>query len=278
MTDVTSTLREYLSDFGNKKKIDGQNLEQCLSEIKAVLEGSAKGRKASISPSQTNMTPRQLWFTLNGFENEYNPDQFKEFSKLKMLYSSVCEHVLSLLMKEAGLDFEAPKERLKVVITTPDGHEVEMVGSDDGSLDGNVIDIKMPNEEVFKTKFKSPKYLAENDMFGYLPQAYLYSKAKGQPFSGWIVSCASTGAVKFISAKGINLEESLDEFKENYDLAMKAKTYEEAPCKFDYIDDKGKIPWQCSRCRFRDACWGDQNLIRIENKSGSLRHEYVPSD
>lgn len=266
-------LKQFLPNFGNNHVLDEGNVQACLKEIEAVLKGSAKGRKASISPSQTNLTPRQIWFTLNGFEEVYNPDQFKATSKLKMLFSSVCEHIFVLMLKEAGVDVEAPKGKIRVVIDTPDGHEIEMFGSDDYRVDGKIIDAKMPNEETYNKKFKNAKTLEEGDLFGYRAQAHLYSEGEQMEFAGWDIICSSTGKFKHISAEGLDLAASLDNFKANYDAAIKAKTAEEAHCPFDYVEEKGTIPWQCSRCRFRDVCW--DNLKRIEKPNEVVRHEYL---
>ena len=269
-------LMQFLPNLGNNHKLDEGNVQDCLKEIEAVLKGSAKGRKASISPSQTNLTPRQIWFTLNGFESVYNPDQFKPSSKLKMLFSSVCEHVFALMLKEAGVDLQAPKGKIRVVIDTPDGHEIEMFGSDDYRIDGKIVDCKMPNEENYKKKFKSAAALADGDIFGYLPQAHLYSEGEQMEFVGWDVVCSSTGKFKHLNAEGLDLYASLDKFKNNYDIAKQAHTFEDAPCEFDYVEDSGNIPWQCTRCRFRDVCW--DSLERIEKPNEVVRHRYVHSD
>ena len=287
-------LAELLPQLGNKVVFKEENVQALLEEVKAIVEGSAYGRSPSISPSQTNLTVRQLWYVLNGFTDVYNPDQFKPESKMKMLFSSVCEHVLILLLKEAGANIEVPKERIHVEFTTPKGRLVKINGTDDYRIDGEVVDCKMPNEEVYKDKFKSTKKLKEGDVFGYVPQGHCYAKGADKNFMGWDVCCTSTGKIKHISAKGIDMEASIQPFLIRYDEAMDAE--DETPdCSFrsmshydrskggmmttqfsadspqEFLELSGNVlPWECSRCPWRDTCWA--NLERIEKASGSVRH------
>ena len=59
----------------------------------------------------------------------YNPDQFKPQAKLKMLNNSILEHVFVFLMKEAGINVEAPKNKVKIEIVSPQGNPIVMHGS-----------------------------------------------------------------------------------------------------------------------------------------------------
>ena len=290
-------LWKLLPQLGNKVEFKEENIQAFLEEIEAVVRGSALGRSPSISPSQTNQTVRQLWFCLNDVESTYNPDQFKPASKMKMLFSSVCEHVLILLLKEAGANIDVPKGRIHVEFTTPKGNIIKMSGTDDYRIDDEVVDCKMPDAEVYKTKFKSAKALVKGDVFGYIPQGNCYAKGAGKEFGGWDICNTSTGEIKHISAKTIDMEKSMGAFFNRYDEAVEAgdvmpdcqfsswshydgtrksmqttKFSAANPQPFLELSD-GVLPWECSRCIRRDTCWTD--LERIDKPKDGVRHRVV---
>lgn len=288
-------LAALLPQLGNKVVFKDEDMQDFLEEVKSVMKGSAYGRTPSISPSQTSLTVRQLWYILNDITDVYNPDQFKPSSKMKMIFSSVCEHVLILLLKEAGANIEVPKSRIHVEFTTPKGNVVKMSGTDDYRIDGQIVDCKMPSEDVMKDKFKSVNALVEGDKFGYIPQAGCYSKGSGLPFMGWDICCTSTGKIKHISAETIDLDAGMLPFLNRYDEAVEAK--EVPDCQFStywkydrdtktmihtvfsfegrqaYLEGSGGlIPWQCSRCPWRDTCWIEE-IERIDKPNEVVRHK-----
>lgn len=291
------TLRQYLPTLGNGEPLTNQEaLERCMSEIRNTIEASILGRKPSISPSGTENAPRYFKHILDGNTDVFNPDQFKPQAKLKMLINSVVEHVIVLLMEEAGINVEAPKNKMHVKIETPAGNIVEMAGSYDYTINGKIVDAKVVNKENFQGKFKSAKHLASNDIFGYLLQGYLYETGEGKPFYGWDVFCGDDYRFKHISSRNIQqgIQDKLERFGRRYDEALEAESAYDLPLCYPletkqtrlingefvqtnepltnpFTGEEGtRIAWQCSRCPFRDSCF--KNLTEERKPNDGVRH------
>ena len=263
-------LQQFLPNIGNRTEVSTERLDACLDAIRETIQGSFRGRKPSLSPSNTNLTARQIWFILEG-DDHCNTDQFKPTARFKMLVNSVVEHVLVLLMEEAGVDVKVNKEKVKLSLTTPDGHVIDMAGSYDYEIDGKIVDCKVVEPTNYSAKFKNSEKLKENDMFGYFNQAYCYSLATGKDFAGWDVLELSKGKMKFVPVNQEDLDGNLDKFLSAYDEAKRAKTYEDAHCEFSTMDKDSKIRWQCSRCPFRDKCWEKYDLVE-DRRDEVVRH------
>lgn len=262
-------LEEMLSKLGSNYEPSEENIKECMSAIEDSIRSAFKRRKPSISPSQTGLTERQIWFITNGHTDVYNPDQFKPETRLKMLVSSVAEHLIVMLMREGGVDVKNVQKRLKVKIEEAG---MELTGSNDYEIDG-VVDCKVTNSDSFKTKFRSAKTLAENDHFGYLGQAYLYAKGSGKYFQGWDVFDANTFKFKHVSAKNIQkeLKEAYDEFVSKLHVASLMDHWDDVePCyELEHTNSGTRLAWQCSRCPWRDTCWPN---IEEERRGTVVRH------
>lgn len=279
------TLRHHLSTLGNGEPIQNKEaLDRCVDEIRTTIEASVLGRKPSISPSGTEHSPRYFRHILDGTTDVYNPDQFKPQAKLKMLINSVVEHIIVLLMEEAGINVEAPKNRVAVSILSPAGNKIEMRGSYDYTIDGEIVDAKVVNRENFMGKFKSSSAIANNDIFGYLLQGYLYETGEGKPFVGWDVFCGDDMRFRHVSARSIkgDIEQKLNRFGDRYDQAVRADSVWELPLchKLETTNRNGvpldgtRLAWQCSRCPFRDTCF--KNLREERKPNDVVRHWIAP--
>jgi len=257
--------KQWIHDkVGNGVDADEELLEECLGAIKDTLRAQLKGRGLQkLSPSGTSATERQMWCMENGVETT-NRDQFKQATRLKMIVSSVAEHTIVYLMKEAGIPIERCQERTETNLG-----EITLRGSWDYVLDGEVVDFKCTSDENYKDKFKSSKSLSESDPFGYKAQLSIYAQGAGLPAGGWHVYNLNTGDIKAIPFKG--LEESADfevhEFTNRLTESRKYDSVEDIPvCQFPqnhwhkgnpYVNGSGElqVAWNCARCNYLDKCW-----------------------
>lgn len=270
--------------------LNENNLSATLEAMEECLRSFFKGRKPSISPSGTNITPRQMKLIMEG-KMKHNPDQFKYNARLKMLLASLAEHMNVFLMKEAGLDIANEQRTVKVDIIH-DGEKVgDMRGSNDYTLNGQVRDFKCSNAENFagshkdfkgnkiKAKWSSPSTLSEQDHFGYRVQGFIYDLGASKEgwsngFSGWDVFNLNTGEIKSVNAKSIMAETEMeyDQFCEMYSDVKEASSFEEFPyCEDLWTDSKGRerLHWKCVRCQGVEACF--PNSKRIEEGTSVMR-------
>lgn len=295
-----NVFRSYLSTLGNGEPLaNNEAMDRCIEEIRKTLEASIRGRSPSISPSGTENAPRYFKHILDGNTDVYNPDQFKPQAKLKMLINSVVEHVIVLLMEEAGINVEAPKNRVSIEITSPAGNVISMKGSYDYTIDGKIVDAKVVNRDNYAGKFRSSSSLANSDVFGYLLQGYLYEKGEGKPFVGWDVFCGDDYRMRHVSSLPIkgDVEAKLARFGGRYDTALEAESAYDLPLCYSLETEKlswpdqqptgvllenpftgehgTRIAWQCSRCPFRDECFKD---LREERKQNDVVRHWLPED
>tara|TARA_R100000951_G_scaffold63860_3_gene53622 strand:+ start:3314 stop:4003 length:690 start_codon:yes stop_codon:yes gene_type:complete len=219
-------LKKFLDEkVGKGHKPSPDNLSECLKEIEKGIVNTLKGRKPSISPSQTNKSVSDMWLILNGRGDEIVND-FSPELRLKMLAGTVLEPLFVLLMKEAGVEFDATQGKTEIKVTD----DFTMFGSYDYIIDGEVIDLKTTNMFSYSGKFKNQDTFAENDKYGYLGQAICYAKGAGKPFGGWHVLETNFFNFKELKADqlGYDMECAWDGFVERLSKARKCKTYEEA--------------------------------------------------
>lgn len=219
-------LKKFLDKkYGDNYVPDESNLEKCLEDIKHCILSSCKGRKPSISPSQTKMSARDMWLILNGRGNEIVKDFTPEL-KLKMLAGSVLEPVIVFLMKEAGVKFDSTQASVELTLPVS-GYT--MRGSCDYVIDGKVWDLKTTNSFSFNKKFKSAEDLAANDSYGYLGQGGLYAMGAGLPFGGW--HAIETNFFNFKEMEADEIQYEIDMEIEHFDKklarVMTYKTLEE---------------------------------------------------
>ena len=145
----------------------------------------------------------------------------------------------------------------------------DMKGTYDIIIDDKVYDIKSASPFAFEKKFGESgggfHKIAEDDVFGYLSQGYLYSEATGKPFGGWIVVNKATGEMLVSQPPENDTEyrkKALDKVHHNIKALM-----EDAPFEKCY-DLQEEVFYQkktgnkvlgtvCSYCPYKHKCWGD---------------------
>ena len=148
-----------LSD-GKSLNIDEKTIDDFGESMKKALSHWANPKpKATDTLRMSNIGKplRQLWYDMRS-ENK-KTERIPSSVFIKFLYGHLLEEVLLLLIKLAG--HKVTGEQKEVKVSGIKGHM-------DCIIDGEVIDIKTASGFAFK-KFKN-KTLAEDDVFGYLPQ------------------------------------------------------------------------------------------------------------
>lgn len=280
MRKYLKIFNEFLSNCVSKTghTLDEDNLKYCMTSIEDVLRGQFKGRKPSISPSNSMVAPRKMWFTLNK-NNKTHGDEFNTNTLLKMGGASILEYYVLFLMKEAGIPIEGQQRKIKYDLLDKDGNKVYTVkGSMDFILDGKVYDFKCTNKEAYSTKFRSETALMECGDFavGYIPQGELYGKGISLPFGGWLVLCLDDFKMKLVKYEKAKVfaDEAINVLTQNISVVEPLASPNNLEACFPTETTKEgapKIAWQCSKCVFRDDCWGDS--ITEENTPwGTKRH------
>jgi len=148
-----------LSD-GESLNIDDKTIDAFGESMKEVLSQWANPRprdSGTLRMSNIGKPMRQLWYDMRS--ESKTTERIKPSVFIKFLYGHLLEEVLLMLIKIAG--HEVTDEQKEVSVSGIKGHM-------DCVIDGEVIDIKTASGFAFK-KFYN-KTLAEDDMFGYLPQ------------------------------------------------------------------------------------------------------------
>ena len=138
-------------------------------------------------------------------------------------------------------------------------------GTADIVIDGVLYDIKSASNYGFN-KFSSSGGFMDvynNDPFGYVVQGYLYAKALGYPFGGWIVINKNTGEVAVCETPQLADKYMTDA------LAVAAKTVDavmtDAPFERSFEDEEETfykkptgnrvLKFTCAYCDYRKECW-----------------------
>lgn len=219
-------LKKFLDTcVGNGHTPNPDALSECMKEIERGIVNTLKGRKPSISPSQTNRSVSDMWLILNGRGEEIQND-FSPELRLKMLAGTVLEPLFVLLMKEAGVKFDATQGFAEIQVTD----DFKMKGSFDYIIDGEVWDLKTTNMFSYSGKFKNAETFVEQDKYGYLGQAKSYELGAGKPFAGWHALETNFFNFKELRSDDMQYEMDLawDDFVERLKKAQQCKSYEEA--------------------------------------------------
>ena len=202
---------------------------------------------------------------------DYDPDVIPDVDYTlikKFLFGDIIEAVAIAIMKSAGVEIQDEQKPVSLDIAG-----MTLKGTYDVRIDNKVYDIKSASPAAFSSKFgANGGYFSvkKNDPFGYIPQGYLYAKAAGVEFGGWIVINKATGewavcetpdiydkdAEEAITLAETNIKEILSKspFKRGFEDS--AETYKDKEKKLKYTGNR-LLPVDCSFCGYRKHCWPD---------------------
>ena len=238
-----------LSD-GKSLNIDEKTIDDFGESMKKALSHWAdpKPRAANtLRMSNIGKPLRQLWYDMRS-ENK-KTERIPSPVFIKFLYGHLLEEVLLLLIKLAG--HKVTGEQKEVKVSGIKGHM-------DCIIDGEVIDIKTASGFAFK-KFKN-KTLAEDDVFGYLPQLAGYEASQGTNKGGFLAMNKESGEIALYRPDSFDKPNIKTKIKTIKKL-IKVDTppdlcYNPIP---EGAAGNMKLPRGCVYCRHKFECHADAN-------------------
>lgn len=201
--------------------------------------------------------------------------------KLRNLFGDLLEAVVVMLLKTVKANIDSVQGNVKLKT-----EYFDMKGTYDIIIDDKVYDIKTASPFAFEKKFGQQgggfHKIAEDDVFGYLSQGYLYSEATKKPFGGWIVINKATGEMLVTSPPEDDEEYrkiAIDRVKDNVKALMEDVPFERC---FELVEEtfykkptgNKVLGTVCSFCPYKHKCWGDniQYLPQQQSKSSSPKY------
>lgn len=183
-----------------------------------------------------------------------------EVDVVKFATGDMLEHWLLMVLRAADLGVEDWDVSVETEIS---GEKIK--GTLDIIINGGVWDIKTASDYSFKkfSEFGGFADVEGADAFGYVTQGFLYSKATGLPFRGWIVINKNNGQIafckvpdyyhKFADAALKQAEDSVRAKMENWPFE---RCFEDVPETFRKKETGNRIlEYPCTFCPYRYACW-----------------------
>jgi len=238
-----------LSD-GESLNIDEKTIDDFGESMKKALSHWANPKSRATNTlrmSNIGKPLRQLWYDIRS-ENK-KTERIPSSVFIKFLYGHLLEEVLLLLIKLAG--HKVTGEQKEVKVSGIKGHM-------DCIIDGEVIDIKTASGFAFK-KFKN-KTLAEDDVFGYLPQLAGYEAAVGTNKGGFLAMNKESGEIALYRPDSFDKPNIRTKIK----LVKKLIKVDTPPdlC-YNPIPEGAagnmKLPIGCVYCRHKFECHADAN-------------------
>ena len=199
-------------------------------------------------------------------------------SKLRNLFGDLIEIIVLAIMRASNVNVESYQRHVKYKIHD----KLEMSGSTDVEIDGKVYDIKSASPFSYDKKFGKDgggfKKVADEDVFGYLSQGYLYAEALGKPFGGWIVINKSTGQIQLTAPPSEDSEykdKALSIAKTNAQTLLEDKEFKrcftDEEETFRQVKTGNRVLGTvCSFCAYKKPCWGD-NLQFLPQQQSKAR-------
>lgn len=200
------------------------------------------------------------------------------------------EHWLIMILKAAGVPVEAVDINTKLELA---GQTIN--GTADIIIDGILYDIKSASSYGFNKFSERGGFLdvLENDTFGYVTQGYLYSKAIGKPFGGWIVINKNDGAIAVCETPQEDTKYARDAVKKGEDAVIAIMESSEFKRCFEDEEETFRkkptgnrvLPFVCSWCDYKHSCWKDlTHRPQVMSKARDVKWawytdlQYIPAE
>jgi len=259
-------------------KIQHEFAKDCLLAVQKQFTGNRESdfriRMSNIGRPlcQLQMEKKYSSDSNVGYADDYN-------SKLRNLYGDIIEAVVVMLLKTVQVKINGLQGKVKLKTKYFD-----IKGTYDIIIDDKVYDIKSASNFSFIHKFKKGfKSMAESDVFGYLPQGYLYSKALNKDFGGWIVVNKETGEMLITSPPDNDSDykrKAIRRARRNIKALMTDEPFER---KFELKNEKFNksetgnkvLDTVCTFCQYKHKCWGDSLQYLPQQQSRAANPPYV---
>jgi hypothetical protein len=178
-----ATLEEHIEKFG----------EDCKKAIRDNLLAKRSEEPFKLRMSNLGKPLRQLML-----EKLHGRSEMDAQMRFRMAYGYIWESFTVFLLKAAGLSIEEGKQVTLSIPYAADKPPIEVNGTMDIKIDGEIYDIKSASSWSFDNKFTTFDNMESDDPFGYCGQAFGYSIADKSRFAGWIVCDKSDGRIKVV--------------------------------------------------------------------------------
>ena len=186
-------------------------------------------------------------------------------SKMRFILGDLIEALAVAILKSSGIKIDSMQEKVTHAFKND-----AINGTYDVEIMGKIWDIK-----------SASPYSFQYDTFAYLAQGYLYSKATGKDFGGWIVINKSTGEWSVLETP-INNEEASNKILEQVEKDLRTLN-SDAPFKRLFEDEEeyfNKKPTgnrilgkECTFCAYKKTCW--ENLEYLpQQQSKAISPKY----
>ena len=255
-------------------EIQKEFAKDCLSAVQKQFtdkrESEFRIRMSNIGRPlcQLQMEKKYATDSTVGYADNYN-------TKLRNLYGDIIEAVVVMLLRVVKVNIQGVQGKVKLKTKYFD-----IKGTYDIIIDDKVYDIKSASSFSFRYKFgQGFQSIANDDVFGYLPQGYLYAQSLKKNFGGWIVINKETGEMLITEPPQEDYKfkrEALKRANTNIKALMKDEPFER---QFELKNEKfGRnetgnkvLGTVCSYCQYKHKCWGDdiQYLPQQQSKSAN---------
>jgi hypothetical protein len=255
-------------------EIQKEFAKDCLSAVQKQFtdkrESEFRIRMSNIGRPlcQLQMEKKYATDSTVGYADNYN-------TKLRNLYGDIIEAVIVMLLRVVKVNIQGVQGKVKLKTKYFD-----IKGTYDIIIDDKVYDIKSASSFSFRNKFgQGFQSIANDDVFGYLPQGYLYAQSLKKNFGGWIVINKETGEMLITEPPQEDSKfkrEALKRANTNIKALMKDEPFER---QFELKNEKfGRnetgnkvLGTVCSYCQYKHKCWGDdiQYLPQQQSKSAN---------
>ena len=258
-------IHQYLDRASNgQTTMSDETIEQVAQDIKDALKrqfgGGNKRGEFRLRMSNIGRPTCQLWWEKNHPEKALpKPTTFV----MNMLIGDIVEAAFKGILKEAGVKYEDKDNDVSLELDN-----ATVNGSYDLVVDGALDDVKSASHWSYTNKFDSYDTLAKGDSFGYVGQLAGYIKASGKKVGGWWVVNKANGQIKYVPAKGLDLDNEIKKLNETAKAVednVFSRCFEPEPEVYRGKESGNKIlPEGCKFCDYRYACW--ENIKDLPSK------------
>ena len=201
-------------------------------------------------------------------------------AKMRFIFGDLIEALAVAILKASGIKIEEFQKKVKYKF---DKDKID--GTYDVKIQNRIWDIKSASPYSFKYKFGDAggfDAIVNDDPFGYVSQGYLYAKADGVNFGGWITINKSTGEWSVVetpvsdemhSKKAI--KQAKDNLKALNDDAPFKRLYKDKEEYFNRKPTGNKVlGLECSFCPYKKSCWEDLHYLP-QQQSKALNPKWV---
>ena len=247
--------KDYSGDLSSIAMQAGREVEDAIKDAFTPYKENRGLRMSGIGRCE-----RAQWYNYKG----HTPEPIKGEVYLTFLQGHVLEAVLVALVKLSGHEITEQQKK----------HTVEGInGSQDCTIDGELVDIKTASAWSWENKFKETGI--DGDAFGYIKQLSAYGKTDSRKEGYFLALNKNKSTLKLCKQE---LEQDID----TYIVSLKEKMESDTPpmrianaTTWNKAKTQEKLCMTCSFCGFKEDCYGKGNLDARPIPSGKITNYYV---